>query len=143
MKNGEKELKDLISIIIGKIDNDGKLKKDNLSPDEEKSIVMDAISSQYKNLVKSKNDFADNIDEKSRLFIEKINREIQILEDFLPKQLTDEELSASINAIINEKDIDVKEKSAVGLIMKELKIKHGSSFDGKIASQLIKDKQNA
>lgn len=56
--------------------------------------------------------------------------ELQILESYLPKQLTEEELAA----IIIELDAD-----NMGQVMKHLKENYSGQYDGKVASQVAKE----
>jgi uncharacterized protein YqeY len=62
-----------------------------------------------------------------------LERELAIIEEFLPKQLSRDELTTIIGGI--------KEKSGstnLGEIMKILKESHGGSYDGKIASEVAR-----
>ena len=67
-----------------------------------------------------------------------IIREKEILESYLPKQLTDDELSATIDSIVAN-----GAAPNVGAIMKELQTKYKGQYDGKTASQLITRKIQA
>lgn len=62
-------------------------------------------------------------------------KEAELLEKYLPKQLTTDELSDSIDHIIEQHGFD-----SIGPIMGKLKQLHGTSYDGKVASQLVKEK---
>lgn len=62
-----------------------------------------------------------------------LERELAIIEEFLPKQLSRDELTSIIG--------DIKEKSGstnLGEIMKILKEGHGGSYDGKMASEVAR-----
>jgi uncharacterized protein YqeY len=62
-----------------------------------------------------------------------LERELAIIEEFLPKQLSRDELTSII--------VGIKEKSGstnLGEIMKILKESHGGSYDGKIASEVAR-----
>lgn len=63
--------------------------------------------------------------------------EISILENFLPKQLTDEELEVIIKNIITEFSSSGANYS-MGQVMGTLKNRVGGQYDGKKASQLVK-----
>ena len=60
-------------------------------------------------------------------------QEIKVLEKFLPAQLSEEELTAAINAIKEETSAD-----NLGVIMKALKEKYSGQYDGKLASELAR-----
>lgn len=63
-------------------------------------------------------------------------RVLEILRAYLPEQLSREQLEQSIHTIVAE----LPEKSAkvMGKVMAELKARHGSTYDGKLASELVK-----
>ena len=63
---------------------------------------------------------------------DKIAEEIKILEEFLPKQLTKEDVQKLIDDIKNS-----VENPNMGAIMKELSPKIKGQFDGKEASQMV------
>jgi uncharacterized protein YqeY len=63
----------------------------------------------------------------------KLNQEIQILEEFLPKQLSAGDLEKTI--------VELKQQNAganMGAIMKLLKERHAGQYDGKLASEIAK-----
>lgn len=62
-----------------------------------------------------------------------IKLEIAILEEFLPKQLSEEKLRYIIQAMINDG------LSSLGLIMKVLKANYAGQYNGKVASNIIKE----
>jgi uncharacterized protein len=65
--------------------------------------------------------------------IEQYEKELEILQEYLPKQLTEEEL----NVIV--KNFYEAGKRNTGLIMKELKENYSGKYDGKKASTIAKD----
>ena len=87
--------------------------------------------------------FIKNLDETIRVLGDNDPRtlvamdEKQTLEQFLPKQLTEDELKAHINAI-HAGLVAHEGKADMGSIMKMLKTRFDGQFDGKVASQLIK-----
>lgn len=62
--------------------------------------------------------------------------EISILEDYLPKQLTEIELRHLVKKVINEEDID--SMSGMGLIMSYFKNNHAGCYDGRALSIIVK-----
>lgn len=69
--------------------------------------------------------------------LEFVKHEKSVLEAFLPKQLSNDELAAEVNAI-HAGLLSAGEKVDVGSIMKVLKTRFGANYDGKAASTLIK-----
>lgn len=141
-KNNDLVRKNLLSVILGNIDNSGKLKKENA---DEKAIVSDALNAMFKQLKKAKDEFG-NLDSSNQTsvtvdYIEQVNAELTIIQEYLPEQLSEAELELIIDKLISENNIDLSEKSSFGKLMRLLK-ETGVSFDGSIASKLIKSKSN-
>lgn len=65
-----------------------------------------------------------------------IQNEIKFLEVYMPKQMSEDEVVVMIDQIISS----LGEKPQMGAVMKELTPKIKGMFDGKKASQLVKDK---
>lgn len=63
-------------------------------------------------------------------------KEKEILETYLPQQLSEEELAIQIDAIIVKQHINEIKK--MGLVMKTLKERFDGQYDGKVASEIIK-----
>lgn len=139
-KNNDLVRKNLLSVILGNIDNSGKLKKENA---DEKAIVSDALNAMFKQLKKAKDEFC-NLDSSSQTsvdYIEQVNAELTIIQEYLPEQLSEAELELIIDKLISENNIDLSEKASFGKLMRLLK-ETGVSFDGFVASKLIKSKSN-
>lgn len=141
-KNNDLVRKNLLSVILGNIDNSGKFKKENA---DEKAIVSDALNAMFKQLKKAKDEFG-NLDSSNQTsvtvdYIEQVNAELTIIQEYLPEQLSEAELELIIDKLISENNIDLSEKSSFGKLMRLLK-ETGASFDGSIASKLIKSKSN-
>jgi uncharacterized protein YqeY len=62
--------------------------------------------------------------------------ELEILESYLPKGLSEEDLEAEIGAIIAEKGFSSSRD--VGLLMKELMSRHRGKVDGKRAQEIAR-----
>jgi uncharacterized protein YqeY len=60
--------------------------------------------------------------------------ELAVLEDYLPKQLGEEELRAAITTIAKDTGA-----GSIGPIMKELSSRYAGRFDGKLASRLAQE----
>ena len=68
--------------------------------------------------------------------IEQINKEIEILNEYLPKQLTQEELEQKIKEIIAE--VGATSIKDIGVVMKTAKEKIGATADGKAINETAK-----
>ena len=69
--------------------------------------------------------------------IQNIKSEIAIIEEYLPKQLTREEIVPIIKGIIEE--TGATSMKDMGNVMKEAKNKIGASSDGKTLSEVVKE----
>lgn len=66
-----------------------------------------------------------------------VKQEIEILERYLPKQMSETELRKAIATIVEV--LPEKSPKMMGKIMGELKAKYEGSYDGKMASQIAKE----
>jgi hypothetical protein len=66
--------------------------------------------------------------------------EIEILKTYLPAMLEGVQLEKAVRAAIAE--CGAQSKKDMGLVMKALQAKHGSAYDGKVASQLVQSLLN-
>lgn len=72
--------------------------------------------------------------------IDQTNQEIAILQEYLPKQLTKEELKVEIENVI--KDLGVTSIKDMGAVMKESKLRIGARADGKTINEVVKELLN-
>lgn len=68
--------------------------------------------------------------------LDQINQEIAILEEYLPEQLSAEEIEAKVKEIIAE--LGATSMKEMGLVMKTAKEKLGASADGKTINEVAK-----
>lgn len=69
--------------------------------------------------------------------IEQTKEEMKILEEYLPKQLTKEELREEISKIIEA--VGAKSIKDMGIVMKEAKAKIGAAADGRTINEVVKE----
>ena len=88
--------------------------------------------------VKTKKDALKDFEKAERQdLIEQTNQEIAILQEYLPKQLSREEIKAELEKIIAE--IGATSMKDMGAIMKEAKAKMGASAEGKTINEVAKE----
>lgn len=68
--------------------------------------------------------------------IENANEEIKALEEYLPKQLTDEELVTEVKKVIEK--LNATSMKDMGPVMKEAKATIGAQADGKRINEVVK-----
>lgn len=88
--------------------------------------------------VKTKKDALKDFEKAERQdLIDQTNKEIEILQKYLPKQLSREEIKVELEKIITE--IGATTMKDMGAIMKEAKAKMGASADGKTINEVAKE----
>ena len=91
--------------------------------------------------VKSKKDALEDFKKAEREdLIEQTNQEISILQEYLPKQLSYEELKEKISNIISQ--VGATSIKDMGTVMKEAKAQIGASADGKTINDVVKELLN-
>ena len=112
MIGGFTDRKDLLRVLIGEFNRIGK----SLSDQEVVSIIKKMV---------------ENAKEMNNKF------EIDVLSEYLPQMLTTDQLKVVIEDIIKTNNFN--SIKSMGAVMNELKVKYPSKYDGKIASELIKE----
>lgn len=69
--------------------------------------------------------------------IKQTNEEISILQEYLPKQLTHEELKEKISTVISR--VGATSIKDMGIVMKEAKAEIGTAADGKSINEVVKE----
>lgn len=88
--------------------------------------------------VKTKKDALVDFEKAQRQdLIDQTNQEIAILQEYLPKQLSKEEVKVEVEKIISE--IGATSMKDMGAIMKEAKAKLGASAEGKTINEVAKE----
>lgn len=95
--------------------------------------IIDIIAKEVK---KRKDSLSDFEKAQRQDLIDQINEEISVLEAYLPKQLTDEELEQEINKIIQE--VGATTIKDMGKVMKVAKETIGAKADGKRINEAVK-----
>jgi uncharacterized protein YqeY len=111
MKSKDKDTLDVIRMIKGAIQLEEINKKKKLEDDEIISIISKQIKMRRESIEEFKK--ANRTD-----LIDKNEHEIEILNKYLPIQLTDEELNNIIDEVI--KKAEAKSQNDIGKLMKEL-----------------------
>ena len=133
MKNQDKEKLSVIRMDKGAIQMSELNKKHELSDEE----VIDVITKEIKSRKDSINEFQKG---GRKDLIEKTQSEIDILSEYLPKQLSEDELNTIIDKVFSE--IKPESSKDMGKIMKELKPKVNGKADMSLVSKIVKEKLN-
>ena len=88
--------------------------------------------------VKTRNDSLVDFEKGGRVdLVEQAKQEIAILTEYLPKQLTKEELKEKLTSIIS--NLGVTSIKDMGLVMKEAKAQIGTAADGRTINEVVKE----
>lgn len=123
MKSGNSERKVVLDYILGELQKADKSASAKGTDDERATAIIKAY-------VKSLKDFIAQHGQGRPDEAAKYEKEIAILMDYLPRQLTDSEIRAEVKALV---EAGVSSK---GLIMAELKKRHGAALDGRLAAEI-------
>lgn len=96
-------------------------------------MIIDIIAKESKKRKDASIDFEKSGRED---LIEKNNKEIEILKQYLPKQLTKEEIEVIVKDVIEA--CNAKSIKDMGIVMKGAKEKIGASADGKTINEVVK-----
>ena len=129
MKSGDKEKANTLRTLISKLkDQQIKLRED-ISDEETLKII--------KTLVKQRKESAEIYSKAGREELaEKENFEISILDNYLPKLMSDEDVLLLIKKIVDE--TNAKDLSDIGKVMSLVMQRGKGKVDGKIANRLLR-----
>ena len=96
--------------------------------------IVDIIAKEMK---KKKDAMADFEKAERQDLIDQTNEEMKVLEEYLPKQLSKEEIKEIVSKIIS--DIGATSMKDMGIIMKEAKAVIGAGADGKTINDVVKE----
>ena len=88
--------------------------------------------------VKGKKDALVDFEKAERAdLIDQTNQEIAILQEYLPKQLTKEEIKVELEKVIS--DLGATSMKDMGVVMKEAKARIGAGADGRTINEVVKE----
>ena len=131
MKNKDKDTLNTLRSVKGAV----QLEVINNKKEDNDDLVLDVITKQIKMRKESIVDFEKGGRED---LIEKTKAEIKILEEYLPEQLSLEEVNKIIDEIFGE--VKPEGPKDMGKVMKEANVKLKGKTDMKTVSEIIKGK---
>ena len=130
MKNKEEVRKNTIQMVRAGILQIEKDKGIQVEDDK----ILEIIAKE----VKTKKDALKDFERANRQdLIDQTNEEIEVLQQYLPKQLSREEIKTELEQIISK--LGATTMKDMGAIMKEAKAKMGASADGKTINEVAKE----
>lgn len=128
MKEHDTVKKAVLGMVISGIALGEKEKGVELSKADELIYVQRELKQTRDALDQTPSDRAD--------LIEETKKKIAILESYLPKQLTEEEITEAIQKILVDKGLEATKKSQ-GPIMKEIMANYKGQVDGKLVNKVL------
>lgn len=122
VKNG------VCSLLISAIALAEKEQNKELSEEEAAAYIQKELKQTKETLSLTPKDRTD--------LIEETKRKIEILESYLPKQMSQEEIKEAVEAILAEKNLEAIKKNQ-GILIKEMMAKYKGKTDGKTVSTVI------
>ena len=102
---------------------------DNLTPEQEVQVI--------KRMLNQNRDSIENCPASRPEILEKLNFERDIIAQYMPQQMNEDEIKAVINEVFAELDITAPTKSDKGKIMKVLMPKVKGKADGKLVNEIL------
>lgn len=88
--------------------------------------------------MKTKKDAIKDFEKAGRQdLVDQTNDEMKVLEEYLPKQLSKEEIKEIVEKVI--KDVGATSIKDMGIVMKEAKAKIGAGADGRTINEVVKE----
>lgn len=117
----------------------GKTKRNADSTDDEAISILNKFKAGAQAIIEAA---SDNLTEKSAARIANSTTEIELIDQFLPKMLTETALKAIIIQYFYDLGggkLERDPKLQMGNFMTQLKKEHAGTYDGAVASQIVKE----
>ncbi|KSV57531.1 GatB/YqeY domain-containing protein [Acetivibrio ethanolgignens] len=129
MKAGNKERKEILSLLLAALKNKSIDKRADLTEEEENQVVLKEIKQINETLELTPADRED--------IISQCKFRISVLEEFAPKMMDEEEITQTIKEVLAALSIDTPTGKDKGRIMKELMPKVKGKADGKLVNEIL------
>ncbi|WP_042223418.1 GatB/YqeY domain-containing protein [Oceanobacillus manasiensis] len=134
MKQKDKEKLSVIRMVKSSLQNESiKLGNDSLNEDEELTILSRELKQRKDSLQEFKSAGREDL-------VKKLEVEINILQEYMPKQLTNEELEAIVQSAIRE--VNATSKKDMGKVMSAVMPKVKGKADGSQINKLVQQHLN-
>ncbi len=135
LKNGDKERKQVYSGILDALNKEAKaLLVDNLTPEQEIAVI--------KRMLKQTNESIEKCPASRPEIAEKLMFERDIIAQYMPQQMNEDEIKAVIDEVFVELGITAPTKGDKGKIMKVLMPKVKGKADGKLVNEILMNALN-
>ena len=129
MKAGDKDRKDVLSLLLSALKNKAIDKRADLTEEEENQVVLKEAKQVSETLELTPSDRED--------IINQCKFRIAVLNEFAPKMMDANEIKAVITEVLASLSIDTPTGKDKGRIMKELMPKVKGKADGKLVNEIL------
>ena len=129
MKAGDKDRKDVLSLLLSALKNKAIDKRADLTEEEENQVVLKEAKQVSETLELTPADRED--------IINQCKFRIAVLNEFAPKMMDADEIKAVITEVLASLSIDTPTGKDKGRIMKELMPKVKGKADGKLVNEIL------
>ena len=129
MKARDKKRKDVLSMLLTALKNKASDKREDLTTEEEDQIILKQIKQTKETLEMTPADRTD--------IIEECEYTIKVLEEYAPKMMSEDEITAVIKEVLSGLAIETPTAKDKGKIMKELMPRVKGKADGKVVNQVL------
>ncbi len=129
MKAKNKERKETLSALLSALKNAAINKGSDLTDLEEGNVIKKEIKTLKETLETCPKDRTD--------IIEEMTARIQILSEFAPEEMSEEQINSCIDEVLAELGISEPKSSDKGKVMKAIQPKVKGKADGKLVNQLV------
>ena len=129
MKSGEKERKEALSMLLAALKAKFIDKREELTEEEENAVVLRELKQTKETLESAPADCAD--------IREQCERRITVLQEFAPREMSEEEIRAQIQASLAALGIEQPTIRDKGRLMKELMPRVKGKADGALVNRLV------
>ena len=91
-----------------------------------------------KNFQSKTEEVIDLLNKKDPSKVLEYKNKIELIQKYIPQQLSEDELNLIIDKYVSE--LPAIDKKSIGVLMNRLKNEHAGTYDGKLASKIIKEK---
>ncbi len=134
MKARDKERKNVLSSLLTALKNVQIDKREDLTEEEENQVILKLIKQTKETLDMTPADRTDIIDE--------CKYTIDVLSEYAPKMMDEDEIKAVIEEVLKELEIDTPSAKDKGRIMKSLMPRVKGKADGKVVNQVLAGMMN-
>ena len=129
LKEGKKERKSILSLLVANLDKAAKDKRDALTEDEENQVVL--------KMCKQLQETVDTCPTNRQDIRDKAEYELSVVSEFAPKMMSEVEICDEVQKVLDELGLETYEDKYKGQVMKILMPRVKGKADGKLVNLVL------